>query len=263
MLVSKGVTSSFPFRSGTAATPPESTRLMQWNPQNWPVAEDWRTLLDGFMAGKVGQQLGRFVCERLSAHAVIYPPQPFRALELTPLAQVRVVILGQDPYHGPSQAQGLAFSVAPGSKLPPSLYNIFREIMADPLLDLGQSARPRDGSLIDWARQGVLLLNTVLTVEAANPASHAKRGWEALTDLIIEVVCENPHPVVFLLWGAQAQAKAGLIDRCDPERRHLVLTANHPSPLSARRGPKPFLGCGHFGQTNAFLRQQGRSPVLW
>ena len=181
--------------------------------------------------------------QRLTAGAVIFPPQPLRALELTPPETVRVVILGQDPYHGRAQAEGLAFSVAPGVALPPSLRNIFKELQRD----LGQPLPPfpaPGGSLVRWARQGVLLLNTCLTVEEGRPASHAGKGWEQLTDAIIEQVSAGLVPVVFMLWGAHAQSKQTLIDA----RRHVILCANHPSPLSALRPPHPFIGCGHFSR---------------
>ena len=185
---------------------------------------------------------------------MIYPSQPLRALELTPLDKVRVVILGQDPYHGPGQAEGLAFSVAPGVKVPPSLRNLFKERHRD----LGLPT-PADGSLVRWARQGVLLLNTCLTVEDGQPASHAGQGWESLTDAVIRHSSEAGPPKVFLLWGAHAQKKAFLIDTT----RHELLCANHPSPLSASRGPVPFLGCGHLAAANRWLASQGRPEVAW
>jgi uracil-DNA glycosylase len=165
-----------------------------------------------------------------------------RALMLTPLAEVRVVILGQDPYHGPGQAEGLAFSVPAGVKIPPSLRNIHVELQRD----LGL-APPAHGHLGTWAKQGVLLLNTSLTVEDGQPASHARRGWEVLTDALIEATARQPRRISYLLWGAHAQAKASLIEAAGAGR-HQVLMANHPSPLSARRPPVPFIGCGHFGQ---------------
>lgn len=245
-------------------------RLTEWVPQRWPVAPDWRPVADEFLSSKPGQQLGAFIQSRLDHGAVIYPPQPFRALELTALADVKVVILGQDPYHGAGQAEGLAFSVASGVKLPPSLRNIFKEIERDRLLgSLGSSApRPVGGSLVRWAQQGVLLLNTCLTVEDGQPASHARRGWEVLTDAVVKAVCAKETPVVFMLWGGQAQAKLALIAEGIEKTRypqpcHLVLTANHPSPLSALRPPKPFMGCGHFGLANAFLAQKNCDVVAW
>lgn len=188
------------------------------------------------------------------------------ALQLTPLSQVKVVILGQDPYHGPHQAQGLSFSVAPGVKIPPSLRNIFKELQRD----LNQSA-PQSGSLEAWAKRGVLLLNTCLTVEDNQPASHAKRGWEQLTDALLAEVARNAPSCVYMLWGGHAQAKAELIERetqaqsagflglrdSDASKREaLVLKANHPSPLSALRSPQPFIGCGHFSQASAWLTQR-------
>ena len=216
---------------------------------------------------------------RQAAGALIYPSQPLRALLLTPLSRVKVVILGQDPYHGPGQAEGLAFSVAPGNKLPPSLRNIYKELARDPAVQ-PKTAAGGSGSLIRWAEQGVLLLNTCLTVEDGSPASHAKRGWEALTDEIIKTTWSRQSPVAFLLWGAHAQAKRALLTSGTThastsastnatdidivaKKRHLVLTANHPSPLSAMRPPAPFIGCGHFGKVNTFLAQQGITSIDW
>ncbi|MEG0822666.1 MAG: uracil-DNA glycosylase [Burkholderiaceae bacterium] len=220
------------------------------------IAAGWRTPVDGFLASDKGRELQAFLAERQAAGATIYPPQPFRALELTPLADVRVVILGQDPYHGPGQAHGLAFSVNQGVKCPPSLRNIFKELQRD----LG-AAPPMSGSLEAWARQGVLLLNAVLTVEDGAPAAHAKRGWETLTDSLIAAVAAAAEPKVFMLWGAHAQAKRGLIESAGG--RHLVLCANHPSPLSALRPPAPFIGCGHFSMANRWLEQQGQKAIRW
>ncbi|MET3498017.1 uracil-DNA glycosylase [Variovorax boronicumulans] len=225
------------------------------DPADWAVAPGWRPLVDGFFAGAVGQKLQGFLRERLEAGAVIFPPQPLRALELTPPEDVRVVILGQDPYHGRGQAEGLAFSVAPGVALPPSLRNIFKELQRD----LGTAPPPfpnPGGSLVKWATHGVLLLNTCLTVEEAQPASHAGRGWEVLTDAVIRHVSEGEKPVVFMLWGSHAQSKRALID----VERHKVLMSNHPSPLSALRPPVPFIGCGHFGQARAW-REAHQSGV--
>jgi uracil-DNA glycosylase len=229
--------------------------LSGWNPAGWPLAADWAPVVGQFLASQPGQQLGAFVEQRLAAGAIVYPPQPFRALELTPLADVRVVILGQDPYHGPGQAQGLAFSVPDGVKPPPSLRNIFKELARDPAV---QAEAHSGGSLERWAGQGVLLLNTSLTVEEGQAASHARQGWEALTDQLISAVSAKAEAVVFMLWGAHAQAKQALI-----APRHKVLTANHPSPLSALRPPVPFIGCGHFSAANSFLQAQGRGLVHW
>jgi uracil-DNA glycosylase len=192
----------------------------------------------------------------MEAGAIVYPPQPLSALKLTPLAEVRVVIIGQDPYHGPGQAQGLAFSVAPGMRIPPSLRNIFKELQRDLALPA-----PPDGSLIRWASQGVLLLNTSLTVEDADPGSHAGRGWEMLTDAIVRRVEDTHSQVVYLLWGAHAQKKQALLER-SRQAGH-VLCANHPSPLSATRGPAPFIGCGHFSTANRMLERWGRGVISW
>ena len=234
------------------------------------MASDWQPVVSRFLQTDSARALGQFMQSRLAAGALIYPQEPFRALLLTPLAQVKVVILGQDPYHGPGQAEGLAFSVAPGIKVPPSLRNIYKEIARDAAVQR-RGAAPANGSLIRWAQQGVLLLNTCLTVEDGSPASHAKRGWEVLTDEIIKTIWSNQQsPVAFLLWGAHAQAKQALFAPSPAhghdtvaKKRHLVLTANHPSPLSAMRAPAPFIGCGHFGQVNTFLTQQGVSPIDW
>jgi uracil-DNA glycosylase len=209
------------------------------------VPGDWRPIVEAWRASPTGQALVEHVERRRQAGAVIYPADPLRALSMTPLAAVRAVILGQDPYHGPGQAEGLAFSVPPGVKLPPSLRNIFVELQRD----LGCTP-PTHGHLGGWASQGVLLLNTSLTVEDGQAASHAGRGWEGLTDALIEAVAAQPRRIAFLLWGAHAQAKAPLVERAAPGR-HLLLRANHPSPLSARRPPEPFIGCGHFGALRA------------
>ena len=225
-----------------------ATQLQSADPAAWPVAPGWQPLVDAFFAGARGQALQGFLQSRLAAGAVVFPPQPLRALELTPPDAVRVVILGQDPYHGRGQAEGLAFSVAPGVPLPPSLRNIFKEMQRD----LGTAFPPMPepgGSLVKWAKNGVLLLNTGLTVEEGQPASHAGKGWEELTDTIIRHVAEGPRPVVFMLWGSHAQSKRAFIPQ---DRGHLVLTSNHPSPLSALRPPVPFIGNGHFGKAREF-----------
>ncbi|KTF70463.1 uracil-DNA glycosylase [Sphingomonas sp. HT-1] len=179
----------------------------------------------------------------------------FRALDLTPLEAVRVVILGQDPYHGEGQAHGLCFSVRPGVRTPPSLVNIYKEMETD----LG-IPRAQHGFLEHWARQGVLLLNAVLTVEMGRAAAHQGQGWERFTDAVIRLVNARPEPVVFLLWGSHAQKKAAFVDSIDKGGRHLVLKAPHPSPLSAHSG---FFGCRHFSKANAFLESIGQKPIDW
>lgn len=213
----------------------------------------WRSPLQDTLAAPETMALERFLDVEINGGKTIYPPRPawFRALELTPLDKVRVVILGQDPYHGAGQAHGLAFSVPPGIRPPPSLMNIFKELESD----LG-IPRPSHGCLEHWARQGVLLLNSVLTVEMAKAASHSRKGWEQFTDAIISVVNERPEPVAFLLWGAYAHKKAANVDAS----RHLVLQAAHPSPLSAYNG---FLGSKVFSQCNAFLVSKGSPPIDW
>ena len=230
----------------------QRTQLASADPADWQVAPGWQGLVDDFFASAAGVKLLGFLRERLDAGAVVFPPQPLRALELTPPEQVRVVILGQDPYHGRGQAEGLAFSVAPGVPLPPSLRNIFKELQRDLGTPLPSFPVP-GGSLVRWATQGVLLLNTCLTVEEGQAASHSGRGWEALTDAVIRHVAAGDQPVVFMLWGAHAQSKRALIDA----DRHRVLTANHPSPLSALRPPLPFIGCGHFGEARAWRERHG------
>jgi uracil-DNA glycosylase len=217
---------------------------------------EWRAVAQRFLASPPGLALQHFLAERVQIGATVYPPRPLHALELTPLASVRAVILGQDPYHRIGQAHGLAFSVPDGVRPPPSLRNIFLELKGD----VGCSI-PHSGNLERWAGQGVLLLNTVLTVEDGQPAAHAGKGWEIFTDTLIDALAEDARPKVFLLWGAQAQAKQPRI--AGVARAHGVLTANHPSPLSARRGPQPFLGCRHFSQANAFLLARGRGQIDW
>ena len=221
------------------------------------VPGEWRALTDRFLAGAMGQALARYIDGRVADGANVYPDRVFRALELTALNEVRVVILGQDPYHAAGQAQGLAFSVVSGWKLPPSLRNILQEVERD----TGAPSMCRD-DLSPWARQGVLLLNSVLTVEEGAPQSHAKRGWENLTDALLGAIAVRPAPCVFMLWGAAAQARRAVLDA---PGRHLILCANHPSPLAARRAPVPFVGCGHFSRANQFLaaRHPGATPIVW
>ena len=238
-----------------AASVPD--RLQQWPPKLEGLALGWHEPVQGFLNSAVGQAVSQRLQQALAAGDVVYPPHPLRALELTALADVRVVILGQDPYHGPGQAEGLAFSVAPGVRPPPSLRNIFKELQGS--LNV---TPPAHGSLVRWAQQGVLLLNTCLTVRDGEPASHARWGWEVLTDALVRLVAAKPEPVVFMLWGAHAQAKRALIEQVAPDGRHLLLLANHPSPLSALRPPLPFLGCGHFAKANNFLLAHKARPIF-
>lgn len=217
------------------------------------LAPGWAAVVQSFFASLDGLRLSTFLEERKAANAQIFPPQPLRALRMTPFDQVRVVILGQDPYHGEGQAHGLAFSVPHGVKVPPSLRNIFVELQRD----LGCTPPP-NGALDRWAEQGVLLLNAIFTVERAQPGSHARRGWEALTSLLIAALAADSRPKVFMLWGAFAQTR-----HLDVGNPHLVLQANHPSPLSARRLPVPFIGCGHFSRANNFLRAHNRGTIDW
>ena len=226
---------------------------------NDPTALDsaWRAALQGEFDSPYMAALNTFLATEQASGTRIFPEDGtwFRALELTPLDTVRVVILGQDPYHGEGQAHGLCFSVQPGVRTPPSLVNIYKELHAD----LG-IARANHGFLEHWAKQGVLLLNSVLTVRMGQAASHQGRGWERFTDAVIRVVAASPEPVVFMLWGNYAQKKATFIEDVSRGGRHLVLKSAHPSPLSAHNG---FLGSRPFSKANAFLREHGRAPIDW
>lgn len=217
----------------------------------------WLEPLKGEFESAYMQALREFLVAEKQAGKRIFPKgnEWFRALDLTPLEDVRVVILGQDPYHGEGQAHGLCFSVQPGVRTPPSLVNIYKEMEAD----LGIPPA-RHGFLEHWAQQGVLLLNAVLTVQMGMAASHQGRGWERFTDAVIRLVNARPEPVVFMLWGSYAQKKAAFVDSVDKGGRHLVLKAAHPSPLSAHSG---FFGCGHFSKANAFLKAHGQKPIDW
>jgi uracil-DNA glycosylase len=216
------------------------------------LAPSWKARVGDYLARPDMAELGAFLRAEKAAGRTVYPPGPriFSALDETPFDQVKVVILGQDPYHGPGQAHGLCFSVAPGVPVPPSLVNVFKEIQRD----LGIPP-PDHGCLLPWARQGVLLLNAVLTVEAGRAGAHQGRGWEGFTDAIVQALDREHEGLVFMLWGAYAQAKGRLL-----QGRHCVLRAPHPSPLSAHRG---FIGCGHFGKANRWLQVAGKAPVDW
>jgi uracil-DNA glycosylase len=220
------------------------------------VPESWRPALEPLLATREARRLGGFLSAEEAAGKHIYPPRGsrLRALDLTPLGAVKVVILGQDPYHGPGQAHGLSFSVPEGVKIPPSLSNIYKEIASD----VGITA-PRHGNLEKWARQGVLLLNNSLTVEEGRAGSHQNLGWEAITDAAVAAVAARDEPSVFLLWGNHARNKAARVPGLS-DSRHLVLTAPHPSPLSAHSG---FFGCRHFSRANEFLERQGRGAIDW
>lgn len=217
------------------------------------LAEDWKQALGDEFEQSYMQELRAFLLAEKAAGKVVYPPGPliFNALNSTPLSRVKVVIIGQDPYHGPGQAHGLCFSVQPGVRTPPSLQNMYKEIQRD----LGYPI-PGHGSLQSWADQGVLLLNAVLTVTQAQAGAHANRGWERFTSRIIELLNEQCEHLVFMLWGSYAQKKGQQIDAS----RHCVLKSVHPSPLSAYRG---FIGCGHFSTANEYLLEHGREPIDW
>ncbi len=214
---------------------------------------DWLAHLQDEFNQSYMQQLSQFLRDEKAQGKIIYPDGDniFNALNTTPLQAAKVVILGQDPYHGPGQAHGLSFSVPQGQAIPPSLRNIYKEIHSD----LGITPA-QHGHLIDWAKQGVLLLNSVLTVQQSQAASHQGKGWEQFTDKVISVLNQQRSGLVFMLWGSYAQKKGQVIDR----NRHLVLTAPHPSPLSAHRG---FLGCRHFSQANAYLQEQQQQTIDW
>lgn len=222
---------------------------MQVNPS---IEQSWKEMLKEEFHKPYFPALKEFLLKEKQQYT-IYPPGPqiFEAFNRTPFAKVKVVILGQDPYHGPGQAHGLCFSVPPGIKPPPSLVNIFKELHSDLNIPV-----PGHGNLQKWARQGVLLLNATLTVRASQAGSHQKKGWETFTNRVIEILSQKRSGLVFLLWGNYAQQKAELID----ESKHHILKSVHPSPLSASRG---FMGCGHFSKTNAYLQQQNTEPIDW
>jgi uracil-DNA glycosylase len=213
----------------------------------------WKARVGDYLQRPDMQALSEFLRSELRAGKTIYPPPKkiFAALDATPFDDVKVVIIGQDPYHGPNQAHGLSFSVMPGVAIPPSLDNMLKEIGQD----FG-FPRPDHGCLIPWARQGVLLLNSVLTVERGRPESHKGKGWEGFTDAVVDRLNRERENLVFLLWGSYAQAKGKLVD----SRRHLILKAPHPSPLSAHRG---FFGCGHFSKANTWLVEHGLPAIDW
>jgi uracil-DNA glycosylase len=229
-----------------------------------PVAEkialmeaSWLEQLKGEFEKPYMKMLERFLAEEIRLGAVVYPPfeDVFNAFCQTPYSKTKVVIIGQDPYHGPGQAHGLSFSVPKGVGAPPSLQNIFKELKED----LG-IAPPNHGCLIDWAKQGVLLLNATLTVRANEPKSHHGRGWETFTDRVVQLLCAREEPLAFLLWGKSAQDKFQHIQMEGKLKRHLVLSAAHPSPFSAHSG---FFGCRHFSKVNDFLLGSGQVPIDW
>ena len=213
----------------------------------------WRSALQQEFVKPYWLKLDGYLQQRSHLGKVIYPPpaQMFSAFEQCDLNKIRVVILGQAPYHGPGQANGLCFSVPQGHRVPPSLRNIFKELSSD--VDVATAGH---GCLTSWAEQGVLLLNTVMTVEQGQPNSHADKGWEMFTDRVIHLINKNCDSIVFMLWGSNAQKKQSLLDKS----QHLVLRSTHPSPLSAYRG---FFGCGHFSRANQFLVSKGQTPIDW
>jgi len=221
--------------------------------QDWVVEASWKQQLESEFKSSYMADLKQFLLQQKQLQKTIYPPNSdiFNAFKHTPIDQVRVVILGQDPYHGPKQAHGLCFSVLPGIKPPPSLANIYKELQQD--LNINPV---KHGCLMPWAKQGVLLLNAVLTVEQGQPNSHQGKGWERFTDQVIAVLNARNTPIIFVLWGSYAQRKGEHIDT----KKHVVLTAAHPSPFSAHRG---FLGCKHFSKINSILVARGEPPINW
>ncbi len=224
--------------------------------REFKIEPSWKAVLQNQFESAYMLSLRQFICDALASKKTIYPPLPkiFAAFDATPFDAVKVVILGQDPYHGPRQAHGLSFSVPDGVAIPPSLVNIFKELSSD--LNVPQFKLPPSGNLMSWARQGVLLLNAVLSVEANKPGSHQKKGWEIFTDTVIQTLNNQKEHLVFLLWGSDAKSKGALVD----QSKHLVLTSSHPSPLSVYRG---FSGCKHFSKTNDYLKKCGIKPIDW
>lgn len=223
------------------------------------LAPAWREGLEAEPARRALDDIDGFLQGRLAAGARIFPATPFRVLHELQPQDVKVVLLGQDPYHGPGQAQGLAFSVPDDCRTPPSLRNMFAELARE----YPDDYRPQRNSLLRWARRGVLLLNTALTVEAQEAGSHSRIGWTTVTDAIVAQVLRQPRPKVFLLWGSHAQAREALFQAQPPQGPVHVLRANHPSPLSALRPPRPFMGCGHFRAANRWLESQAEAGVDW
>lgn len=216
------------------------------------IEPSWKKALKEEFSKSYFSELADFVRKEYKSKKIYPPPKfIFRAFELCPFGDVRVVILGQDPYHGKGQANGLCFSVSEGIQMPPSLQNIYKEIQDDLKLEA-----PASGNLENWAKQGVFLLNATLTVRANNPGSHQHKGWEQFTDAVIKTLSDKKENLVFILWGKYAQDKGAVIDRA----KHLVLTAAHPSPYSASNG---FFGCRHFSKTNEYLKKHGKDPILW
>ena len=235
----------------------EVARVYSSHMSSESIPESWQAALEPVLATPESRQLGGWLRAEEDAGKTIYPPrgQRLAALEMTPLDEVRVIILGQDPYHGPGQAHGLCFSVADGVKVPPSLVNIYKELESD----CGIPHR-QNGDLSGWARQGVLLLNNTLTVQAGQAGSHAGRGWDAITDAVVQAVVDRGDPCVFILWGSHARKKASRVKGLGAGVHHLVLTSAHPSPLSAHNG---FFDSRPFSQANAFLEQHGRGVIDW
>lgn len=227
------------------------------NPSLFDLDPSWSDLLSEELAKPYMAQLAAFVSQERAGQVPIYPPTElvFNAFKMTPYEKVKVLIMGQDPYHGPGQAHGLSFSVPKGVPLPPSLKNIFKELYTDIGLEI-----PSHGCLTHWAEQGVMLLNATLTVRESDPMSHHSRGWEQFTDAVVKVLVKRSEPVIFVLWGKNAQEKCKFLNEMAVNSSHVVLTAAHPSPFSARNG---FFGCRHFSKINAILTQRGTTSIDW
>lgn len=235
-------------------------KLQHWPPSLEGIKADWLPVLNQFFESAIGQSLNQKICHALAQGKVIYPPDPLRAFKLIALKDVKVVILGQDPYHTPGMADGLAFSAYKSKKIPPSLRNILKELDRD--LG-GNRISQAKTDLTSWTEQGVLLLNTVFTVEQGLAGSHATWGWQVLSDELIKILAKSKEYKIFMLWGAFAQQKQSIIASVDSSERHLCLRANHPSPLSATKGTNPFVNCSHFSKANSFLQANYKFTVNW
>ncbi len=234
--------------------------LQQWPPSLKEVKSDWLPVLTEFFESAVGKKLNDKIINALEQGCIIYPPDPLRAFKLLALKDVKVVILGQDPYHTPGMADGLAFSASKSKKIPPSLRNILKELDRD--LG-GQRLKEQKTDLSHWLEQGVLLINAVFTVEQGKAGSHADWGWQDLSDELIKLLAKSKEYKIFMLWGAFAQQKESIITLVDSSERHLCLRANHPSPLSAAKGTSPFVNCSHFSKANTFLKTNYKLTVNW
>lgn len=250
----------YPMFDETVPTATNVASLQQWPPSLKEVKPDWLPVLTEFFESEAGKRLNNKIINALEQGCIIYPPDPLRAFKLLALKDVKVVILGQDPYHTPGMADGLAFSASKSKKVPPSLRNILKELDRD--LG-GERLKEQKTDLSSWLEQGVLLINAVFTVEQGKPGSHADWGWQDLSDELIKLLAKSKEYKIFMLWGAFAQQKGSIITLVDLSERHLCLKANHPSPLSAAKGTNPFVNCSHFSKANTFLKTNYKLTVNW